>query len=443
MKILGFIFSLFVCAASLGQNLPETKVRLKPSSLSSTTYGSEDQIWINNNYTFGIQMASQNGTQRLEYADVIVSWDPTKFEYVSSQPSPDARISQSTPTLSPASVANGVNDSFLDGNAMFRIQRNPNWGGQGTTPPAYQLTAITGTDIPNYFSGLNKITLRCISEFIGQTTQVSILPSIQIPGYPTAFTKVWGCDPVVDVTGAVMNRTVTGHTSPTSKLDLFFESPDTTVNIGDFISIPLKIQPQSNPQRFIVADIAFTWNSNHLKLLGIDLTNNNTNIWDSWSGFPEGNNTGGNVCCDLYGTNEVIPPQDGTGLIYIYGQLGGNFVIFQPETMFNLNFEVVGSFASTQVTTVSQLQSPGGIQETVVYGSSIPGLKVTGNHYAATITGAARLGDFNNDNIVNSADMAVMLSSWGQISYGNNPCDLNNNGVVDAPDLAILVGNWG
>jgi hypothetical protein len=443
MKILGFIFSLLVCTITFAQNLPETKVRLKPSSLVSATYGSEDQIWINNNYTFGIQMASQNGTQRLEYADVIVSWDPTKFEYVSSQPSNDARISQTTPTLSPASVANGVNDTFTDGNAMFRIQRNPNWGGQGTTPPAYQLTAITGTDIPTYFNGLNKITLRCISEFIGQSSQISILPSIQIPGYPTAFTKVWGCDPVVDVTGALMNRTVVGHTSPASKLDLAFESPDAPVVVGNFISIPLKIQPQNNPQRFIVADIAFTWNPAHLRLVGMDFIGNNNGVWDNASGFPGPNNTPESVCCDLFGTNEVIPPQDGTGLIYIYGFLGGNFIAFNPEILCNLNFEVVGSFASTQVTTVPQLQSPNGVQETVVYGSSVPGLEVTGNHYAATVVGGARLGDFNNDNVVNSADMATMLSNWGQISYGNNPCDLNNNGVVDAPDLAILVGNWG
>lgn len=433
---------IMIVSGAFGQNIPETKVRVKPSILTPTTYSGDDTIWVDQNYTFGLQFASQGASQRLDYADVIVSWDPSKFQYISSQPANDARISQSTPTLSPASVANGVNDSFADGNAMFRIQRNPSWGGAGGTPPAYQLATVTGNDIPNYFNGLNKITLRCISSFIGQTTQISVLPSIQIPGYQTAFTKVWGCDPVVDVTGVLMGRTVTGHPSPASKLDLALEAPDASVQTGNIISIPLKVQPQTDPQRFIVADIAFTWNPSHLRLVGLDYIGNNNGVWDGASGFPESNNNGSNVCCDLFGTNEVIPPQDGTGLIYIYGQLGVNFTAFQPEVLCNLKFEVVGSFATTQVTTVPSIQSPGGLQQSVIYGSSIPGLSVTGTHIPAIIQGGLRLGDLDGDGMVGSADLAVMLSSWGQSSFGSNPADLNGDGVVNAPDLSILVSNW-
>lgn len=440
--VINYILPLAVTAAAYAQNLPETKVRVKPSSLSSVTNGGENTVWLNENYLFGLQFGSQGATQRLEYADVIVSWDPSKFMYISSQPSVDSRISQTTPSLSPPEVAHGVNDSLLDGNGMFRIQRNPNWGGNGSTLPAYQLSVVNGNDIPSYFSSLNKITLKCISPFIGQTSQISVLPSLQIPGYPTAYTKVWGCDPVVDVTGSLMSRTVTGYTAPSSKLDLVCGSIQKPVRLGDAVVVPMMVSPQTDPQRFIVADIAFTWNPQHLRLDGVNFLENNINVWDSASGFPESNNNGSNICCDLFGTNEVIPPQDGTGLLYVYGQLGSNMTVFQPEVLCNLEFTVVGSFATTTVSTVQQVNSPNGVQESVVYGSSIPGLSVTGSHIPASIIGSQRLGDLNEDGLVGSQDLSIMLNNWGQTSFGSNPADLNNDGVVNAPDLTILVGNW-
>jgi len=233
-----------------------------------------------------------------------------------------------------------------------------------------------------------------------------------------------------------------GQLNPNAKLDLVFDGPENTLQVGNVVSLQLKVQPQTEPQRFLAADIAFTWNPSHVRLIGIDLTNNAFGVWDQWTGFPEGNNTGSNVCCDLFGTNEVIPPQDGTGLVFVYGQLGYYFLISSPELLATLNFEVVGQFQSTQVATVPALQAPNGLQQTVVYGSNSV-LRVTGNHYPATLLGSVRVGDFNNDNVTDSLDMAIMLSSWGQVSFGNNPCDLNNNGVVDAPDLAILFNNWG
>jgi hypothetical protein len=70
-------------------------------------------------------------------------------------------------------------------------------------------------------------------------------------------------------------------------------------------------------------------------------------------------------------------------------------------------------------------------------------MRVNGNHYAAVIIGSTRLGDLNNNGSVGSEDLSIILSNWGQISFGNNPADLNGNGIVDAPDLSILVSNWG
>lgn len=418
-------------------NSSDTKIRLKVGNTSTNT--SENQAWVGGNIVVPIVGGGEGAGQRLEYSDVIVSWDPTKFEFVSHQPVNDARISQSLSGLSPAAVANGVNDTFADGNAMFRVHKSLSWNG---TEPAFQLISLNGSNLTNALgNGLYSLTLKCISPFIGQTTQISILPSLQIAGYPTAYTKTFGCNPVVDVTGGVVNRTVNGVPSPSSKLDLAFESPDASVAIGDIVSVPVKVQPQNDPQRFVVADIAFTWNPQHLRLIGIDWLGNNPGVWEGQSGFPGTDNTA-TICCDMFGINEQIPPQDGTGLLFVYGQLGYNILIVQPEILGTLKFEVIGSFASTEVSAVPELQGNGGVQKTVVYGSSIPGLNVTGNSIPAILTAGNLVGDIDGDGNVGSSDMAILLAAWGQQSFKSNPADINGDGTVDSIDLSMLIANW-
>lgn len=47
-------------------------------------------------------------------------------------------------------------------------------------------------------------------------------------------------------------------------------------------------------------------------------------------------------------------------------------------------------------------------------------------------------GDFNEDGLVDGADLAVLLGAWGTISG-----DLNDDGTTDGADLSIVLGNWG
>ena len=47
--------------------------------------------------------------------------------------------------------------------------------------------------------------------------------------------------------------------------------------------------------------------------------------------------------------------------------------------------------------------------------------------------------DLNGDGQVDAADLAVLLSNWGNSGIG----DVNNSGSVDAGDLATLLGGWG
>ena len=49
--------------------------------------------------------------------------------------------------------------------------------------------------------------------------------------------------------------------------------------------------------------------------------------------------------------------------------------------------------------------------------------------------------DLDNDGIVGSQDLALLLGAWG-INPGH-PADITGNGIVNADDLALLLGNWG
>jgi len=49
------------------------------------------------------------------------------------------------------------------------------------------------------------------------------------------------------------------------------------------------------------------------------------------------------------------------------------------------------------------------------------------------------LGDLNLDGVVDGADLALLLGSWGTNGIG----DLNDDGVVNGADLALLLGKWG
>lgn len=51
--------------------------------------------------------------------------------------------------------------------------------------------------------------------------------------------------------------------------------------------------------------------------------------------------------------------------------------------------------------------------------------------------------DLNADGMVNSADMAQLLGSWGPCASSSCPADLNGDGQVNAADNAILLGSWG
>ena len=51
------------------------------------------------------------------------------------------------------------------------------------------------------------------------------------------------------------------------------------------------------------------------------------------------------------------------------------------------------------------------------------------------------LGDLNGDDVVNAADLGLLIGEWG--CKGTCPGDLNGDGMVSAADLGLLIGYWG
>ena len=50
------------------------------------------------------------------------------------------------------------------------------------------------------------------------------------------------------------------------------------------------------------------------------------------------------------------------------------------------------------------------------------------------------VGDINGDGFVDSADLGLIIGSWGT---ANSLTDLDDDGLVDSADLGIVIGAWG
>ncbi|TVQ32420.1 MAG: hypothetical protein EA376_05995 [Phycisphaeraceae bacterium] len=82
---------------------------------------------------------------------------------------------------------------------------------------------------------------------------------------------------------------------------------------------------------------------------------------------------------------------------------------------------------------------------TVRIGSSNSDGNVQRYNLSITLEPDGVLGDLNGDNCVGSADLSILLGSWGPCPAPPNACiaDLTGNGSVGSADLSTLLGNWG
>lgn len=83
----------------------------------------------------------------------------------------------------------------------------------------------------------------------------------------------------------------------------------------------------------------------------------------------------------------------------------------------------------------------GQVARLLINGTFSNGTSTTTGSSALQVSGARviRPGDLNGDGIVNGADLASLLTGWGQ----PGPTDLNASGNTDGADLVILLTNWG
>jgi hypothetical protein len=242
----------------------------------------------------------------------------------------------------------------------------------------------------------------------------------------------------------VFTSTAYSQTDPNAKINLeLVAQNDAPVSVGETFEVALMMSAATTPQRYVVADVVFSWNPEHLQFLGISHVGSHPLIWTSFSGLPycqPGQTTG---CGDYYGLNELPIPQDGNGLYFGYNILGSMFIVSDPVQIVRFKFKALAPVSATEVQLLPEY-TVNHTAKTIVYGGNIPGLGVTGTltNAVVTIVPQALVGDFDGDGMVGSSDMARLLGNWGVISFGENPYDLDGNGVVGAGDLALLFGNW-
>jgi len=243
------------------------------------------------------------------------------------------------------------------------------------------------------------------------------------------------------VTLFMMTTMTFGQTDPNAKLNLVMEQPEVNIQVGETFEVPLMVSAATTPQRYVVADIVFGWNPEHLEFLGISHDGSHPLIWRNFSGLPycpPGQTSG---CGDFYGINELPIPLDGNGLYYGYNILGSNFVVDQPVQIVKFLFKAVSPASATEVQILPN-HTAYYTASTVIYGSSVPGLIVTGTTTNAVITIVPLSGDFDGNGFVNSEDMSSLLANWGATSFKENPYDLDGDGIIGSGDLAILLDNW-
>ena len=231
--------------------------------------------------------------------------------------------------------------------------------------------------------------------------------------------------------------------NPNAKLNLVLAQPETNIQVGETFEIPLMVAAATEPQRYVVADIVFAWNPEHLQFLGISHEGSHPLIWRDFSGLPycqPGQSTG---CGDFYGLNELPIPQDGNGLYFGYNILGSMFIVSDPVQIVRFKFKALAPVSATEVQLLPEY-TVNHTAETIVYGGNIPGLGVTGTltNAVVTIVPMNLVGDIDGDGMVGSSDMAILLAAWGQQSFKSNPADINGDGTVDSIDLSMLIANW-
>lgn len=151
-------------------------------------------------------------------------------------------------------------------------------------------------------------------------------------------------------------------------ISLVYRPAEQTVYVGDTVEIGLyAVSDDQTTQPLSAVDLVFAWDPAYLQLTGL---NHDDAVENGGSFFPEN---------DIFGLNEVVPPQDGDGLYVLFAPLF-DAINATPQGVLLTTFEYL-ALDQTNQTTLDMLDVGGDPpRQTVVWGG--------GEHANEDVTGA-------------------------------------------------------
>lgn len=233
--------------------------------------------------------------------------------------------------------------------------------------------------------------------------------------------------------------------SAQDRIGLDLRPSASNVQVGDVVNVRIFAvkEPQGGSsfigfgEAFRVIDLFFSWNPQDLRLLGLDNTGAASGI--SSSGFMS-------PSADFTGTNEAVPPADGTGYFFAQCLWQPVYVSTQGTLVSTLRFQVLRPFTTSRVDPIVSVPSSVGPQFTQVIDAALPGYVSTGTLRGAQMTQGGPTPcppDLSGDRVVESYDLSALLAAWGVVNSPANLVRTTSSPAVDGEDLAHMLAAWG
>lgn len=164
-----------------------------------------------------------------------------------------------------------------------------------------------------------------------------------------------------------------GSITAAAAVDIEFRPDWQSVNVGDTVDVELYLVASNGGNELVSAlDLFFGWDNTYLDLLGLDHTGEPSLLRSEF------------LAGDLFGVNEVVPPQDGDGLYQAQAMLGQPIVATPLGTFITtLQFEALAETAGTDVIILPSAGTP--TRDTAVFDGTVPNLDITGTFSGATV----------------------------------------------------------
>ena len=215
-----------------------------------------------------------------------------------------------------------------------------------------------------------------------------------------------------------------------ANINLEYRPVDDIIEVGETARIGLyAVWDGEEHDSFSAMEVIFAWDPLYLQFLGIDDTGG-ADLLVSEIPYPHPS-----------GLNEADPPQDGDGLYMAWAQLGAPVeATIDGVLVTTFLFDALEVTSSTAVDILEEWGTDP-VYYTFVIDGETPGLDITGLLIGTSIEIVLPCpGDINDDRVVNTADLLILLGEWGN---PNSPADVDGDGDVDTADLLILLGAWG